>query len=35
MAREVGDLQAEHAPQDDDVEVEDVGYAEREAEDYA
>lgn len=30
-----GDVQANDTPQDDDVKVEDVGYAEREAEDYA
>ena len=30
-----GDVQANDTPQDDDVKVEDVRYAEREAEDYA
>jgi hypothetical protein len=30
-----GDVQADDTPQDDDVKVEDVRYAEREAEDYA
>lgn len=32
---EIHDVQANNAPQDDDVKVEDVRYAEREAEDYA